>query len=338
MANELKKARAAAQQARDDLKKLRTQLYEAEQGNANSVVIFGIKQLLAAAAKRLSVALDEKTAAGKARAALTDKFWTIFKDAFDVRFKALVELDGFSAVGHYLFSQGNIQETQLAFKAVTGNAKAKIVARLGDKGTKGVKVPIMDVPVQFNVPMPIGGIPFVLQFAADFNLNVFLSGQHASLAAQGEYAFNGNTGLTYHNGSAQADTSMSNEEPNIAKYEGETPGASAFVLGVQLPKIGYGLGLFGASSMAFFDVVHVMSMTSAASAGGLFNDCKRITYLATGRVGIETQVLPIPIEALQNFVKDKLSYKTPVFKKEKVILRPKIKACEIGDGSGGSGV
>jgi hypothetical protein len=57
--------------------------------------------------------------------------------------------------------------------------------------------------------------------------------------------------------------------------------------------------------------------------------CKRITYSATGRIGIETVVVPIPIEAVQKTVNDKLSPKYEVFKKERVMLIPNIKGCEI---------
>jgi len=57
--------------------------------------------------------------------------------------------------------------------------------------------------------------------------------------------------------------------------------------------------------------------------------CLRTTYAATGDVGIETQVLPIPIESVQQYAK-KLSPKKQVLSLQSERLEPPIKACEIG--------
>ena len=326
----LKQAQAAVKEAEAEVKKVRIQLYQELEKGADKAAIFAAKQAVTEAVKRLTKKQEDKTALAKARSALQSKFWTVFSEALDVRFKMRADLRGFSVAGHYLFSQGQSQETNLAFKAINGDARVKFVARLGEKGVKGIKIPLMDVPIAFNVPMPIGGIPFVVQLAADFNLKLFLGGEHAAMAIEGEYAFNGNTGFTASKTSTSVDGSMVTKEPGIVKYQGFTPAASGFVLGVQDPKIGFGLGLFGASTMAFTDMISVLSMTSASSAvAGIVSPCKRMTYLATGRVGIETKLLPIPIEALQDWAKDKLSVKKEIWKKEKVILDPPVKGCEL---------
>jgi len=326
----LKQAQTAVKEAEAEVKKLRTQLYQELEQGADKAVIFAAKQAVTEAITQLTKKQEDKTALAKARSALQSKFWTVFSEALDVRFKMRADLRGFSVAGHYLFSQGQSQETSLAFKAINGDVRVKFVARLGEKGVKGIKIPLMDVPIAFNVPMPIGGIPFVVQLAADFNLKLFLGGEHAAMAIEGEYAFNGNTGFTASKTSTSIDGSMITKEPGIVKYQGFTPAASGFVLGVQNPKIGFGLGMFGASTMAFTDMISVLSMTSASSAvAGIASPCKRMTFLATGRVGIETKLLPIPIEALQDWAKDKLSVKKEIWKKEKVILNPPVKGCEL---------
>ena len=328
---ELREMRSEETKVRNEIREIRTHLYEAQEGHAENPVIQGQERLLKDAISRKEKLNETKLALKRVRAELSNKIWEFVSDNFDARFKAQVDLDGFSTAGHFLFSQGNVEEAQLAFKALNARAKVKVVTRLGKKGTEGSKIPLMDVPIVFNVPMPIGGIPFVLQIGADFNINVFLSGMNATLAVEGAYAVNGNTGFTYSKTSAQYDSALNSEKPGIVKAEGMTPGLSAFVLGVQLPKIGYGVGMFGVSSMAYFDVIHVLTMTSASSAVvALAPACKRITYAATGRIGIETEVLPIPIEVVQTFVKDKLNPKHEVFKKEHEVLVPNIKGCEIG--------
>ncbi len=321
--NEEKKVRA-------EIREIRAKMYEAQEGRGTNPIAEGAKHLLEEAIKRKAALDEDKLALKKARSELQDKLWEVLKEAFDARFKMQVDMDGFSAAGDYLFSKGDVEQSKFAIKALNGRAHVKIVARLGDKGTKGVKVPLMDIPLVFNVPMPMGGIPFMLQIGADFNINVFLAGEHAALAVDGEYAFNGNTGFTYSKTSSHYDGAFAATDPGITSYQGLSPGASAVVLGVQLPRIGYGVGLFGMSSMLYFDVVHVLTMTNAASAlVGLMRPCKRISYEAVGHIGIETEVLPIPIEAVQAFVKDKLNPKREVFNRKIVVTDPKLKACEI---------
>lgn len=320
---------------RKEIREIRAKLYEAQEGHAENPVILGQERLLKEAKERLGKLDEQKLALKALRQAAQEKLWDVFKEtleeALEARFKMEVDMDGFSAAGDYLFSKGDVAEAKFALKALSGHAKIKTIARLGKKGDEGSKIPLMDIPIAFNVPLPIGGIPFVLQISADFNINVFLAGLHAALAVEGEYAFNGNTGFTYSKTSSEYTGSFDNNDPGIKKYAGMSPGASAFVLGVQLPRIGYGIGLLGVSSIAYFDIIHVLTMTNAASAlAGLMPPCKRITYAAVGRIGIETEAVPIPIEAVQTFVKDKLSPKKEVFKREKIVTDPPLKACEIG--------
>jgi hypothetical protein len=102
------------------------------------------------------------------------------------------------------------------------------------------------------------------------------------------------------------------------------------VLGAQLPRIGFGLSLLGVSSIAYFDVVHVITVTKSADVaiGLVAPPCKRITYNAVGHVGIQTDVLPIPIESVQKLAR-KLSPKKEIFNHSREVLDPPIKACQI---------
>ena len=125
---------------------------------------------------------------------------------------------------------------------------------------------------------------------------------------------------------------MSGDEPQISSHTGWSPGASGALLGVQLPRIGLGLGMFGASSVAYFDVVHVLTITNGANVViGPMPHCSRFTYAAVGHIGIDTQVVPIPIDVVADRIKDALSPKKEVFNKEYELLDPPKKGCVIHD-------
>lgn len=269
-------------------------------------------------------------AAGK----MVKQLFSIVSDNVDVRFKIDAEFKGFKAASKFVFANGDVQQAQMQFKDVSGKVKAAFVGRLGKPGNKGVKIPIAHVPVSFNVPLVTEGLPFVVQLGGDFLLTVFLAGNHATLSVNGEYAFDGSSGFTYSKTSAALNdtTTMSGSQPELTAHEGASPGVSAVVLGVQLPRLGLGVGVTGyASSVGYFDVVHVLTMTESAdaAAGMLAPRCKRMTYAATGHVGVETDVPLIPIEFIQKFASDKLSGKKEVFKRQKELLDPPVKGCEI---------
>ena len=274
----------------------------------------------------------EKTEARK-RALETAKkvakaLWDIVSDNVVARIRARVDLDGFAIGENLVFKNGDIDAVSTHFKNLNGKIQAQLIGRLGHTGVENIKIPVMQVPIAFNVPIPVGGIPFVVQLGADFTLTLSLSGQHATLTVDGQTAFRGDSGFDYKESKASYSTEFKGDEPTISDYKGFSLGVSAVVLGVQVPRIGFGLGLLGVSSVAYVDVVNVITMTNGAAVGGLGPPCKRISYAAVGHVGIETDVIPLPF-GVNEKVAEKLSPKKEIFKLERQVLDPPIKMCEV---------
>jgi len=293
-----------------------------------------VSQILAEAQIKKSDLRHQLAALGKTLANHAGKeLFDIVSDALDIRFKADARLSGFDVAGTYQFADGDIEKAQLQLKNLNGSVKTDFVARLGKPGNEGSKIPVIDIPVVFDLPMPIGGIPFVCQIGTDFLINVYLAGYHATLNMTGQFQYNGTDGFTY--GKSQSsydDTLAAASKPVIALSRGASPGVSAVVLGIQIPRWGFGLGMWGVSSIAYFDIIHVFTMTKSAdeAIGMAAPPCLRTTYEAFGDVGIETQALPIPIESVQSFASNKLSPKKQIFHVTSEKLEPPIKACEIG--------
>ncbi|HVS78529.1 MAG TPA: hypothetical protein VHE11_16430 [Steroidobacteraceae bacterium] len=293
-----------------------------------------VSQILAQAEIRKADLRHQLAALGKALAKhAKDELFDIVSDNLDIRFKADAELSGFDVAGVYQFAGGDIEKAQLQLKNLNGTVRTDFVARLGKSGNQGSKIPVIDIPVVFDLPMPIGGIPFVCQIGTDFLINVYLAGYHATLNLTGQFQYNGTDGFTY--GKSQSsydDTLAASNKPAITLSRGASPGVSAAVLGIQIPRWGFGLGMWGVSSLAYFDIIHVFTMTKSADVaiGLAAPPCLRTTYAASGDVGIETQALPIPIESVQSFAKNTLSGKKQIFNLQSEKLEPPIKACEIG--------
>ena len=274
--------------------------------------------------------LEARKRALKIAKGVAAQLYQIADDNFDARLRGRVDLDGFTVGQDLGFVNGDIDVAATHFRNLNGTVQAEMIGRLGKPGNEATKIPIMHVPVSFNVPIPVGGVPFVVQLGSDFLITLSLSGMHASLTAEGQVAFKGDSGLTYAKGKANYDSSFSTSgDPQITNYQGMSPGVSAVVLAVQLPRVGLGLGVFGVSSVAYMDVVNVLTMTQAGAIGaGLIPKCKRMTYNAVGHVGVETNVIPLPIVDTSS-IAGALTTKKEIFNTTTQKLDPPVKACEI---------
>jgi hypothetical protein len=274
--------------------------------------------------------LEARKRALKVAKGVATQLYQIADDNFDARLRGRVDLDGFTIGEDLGFVNGDIDVAATHFKNLNGKVQAEMIGRLGKPGNEATKIPIMHVPVEFNVPIPVGGVPFVVQLGSDFLITLSLSGMHASLTAQGQVAFKGDSGLTYAKGKANYDSSFSTSgDPQITNYQGMSPGVSAVVLAIQLPRVGLGLGVFGVSSVAYMDVINVITMTQAGVVGaGLLPQCKRMTYNAVGHVGVETNVIPLPFVDTSS-VAGALTTKKEIFNTTTQKLDPPVKACEI---------
>ena len=263
--------------------------------------------------------------------ALTKHLFEIVSDNVDIRFRAQAQVRGFTASALYKLKQGNLDAARVQFKDLKGHVTAEFVGRLGQAGNKGFKVPVMHIPASANIPIPVYGIPFVIQVGGDFLLTIDLAGKNATMSFSGTYDFDDQSGFNYSANNGLSDIgSIVGPLPNLTDHQGMSLGTSAVVLAIQLPRVGVGLDVIAASSIVYVDTVHVFTMTQAAAVGvGLLPPCKRITYNAVGHVGIETKVLLIPIPAVQKWVKNQLSGKKEIFNRTRELLDPPVKACQI---------
>ena len=264
----------------------------------------------------------------KAAKEVAKQLWDIVSDNVDARIRARVDLDGFTMGESLVFKNGQVDLASTHFKNLNGNAHAQLIGRLGHSGSEQIKIPVMQVPIAFNVPIPVGGIPFVVQVGADFALTMSLTGAHATLSVEGQTAFRGDGGFDYSKSKASYSTEFKGDVPQISDYKGFSLGVSAVVLGIQIPRLGMGLGVFGVSSVAYVDVVHAITMTNGGAIGGLGPPCKRITYSAVGHVGIETEIIPLPFGAAEKIQKS-LSPKKEIFNRQRELLDPPVKMCEV---------
>lgn len=216
----------------------------------------------------------------------------IVSDNLDVRFIAKMELDRMSLANSIQIDGGQVQSAKINFSNLSGRIDLEFIGRLGEGDAGTVSVPVADIPVLFDIPMPIEGIPFVAQLGADFLLKIFLSGNHATHHWVSHYTFSGSSGLSATPAQTDSTGTQNTSEPVLEQKTAVSPGTSGLVLAIQLPKVGFGLGAFGGAALAFFDIVNVITITNAASVAVLNPPCKRFTQQMVCHMGVEVSVLP----------------------------------------------
>lgn len=270
----------------------------------------------------------------KQLADLQAKLFNLFEivsDNVDIRFRARADLDRAALDAAIKLAPGSNAGTAINFNDLAGSLDVEIVARLGKGGNAGVSIPVAHVPIMFNIPMPVGGLPLVAQVAADFLCKVALAGNHAAHHFHVRFNFAGSGGLSA-SGSSQTDSNFNlagkETEPEVEEPTASSPGVSGTVLAVQLPRIGLGVGVWGAAAVAYTDLVTVLTLTNSASVATLNPPCVRMTVDRVAHVGADvTTLLPIPIvtQLLQA-----LSFNKEVWRaKQWIRVKPDIQMCRI---------
>ncbi len=285
------------------------------------------------AAEAAAKAAEQKAKNLAALKSMARNVFFIISDNLDVRFRAHADIDPMSVAAVITTGvAGPVPNagSSVSFTGLKGKIDFEYVARLGEGGTGDVSLPIAHIPVVFNIPLIVSGIPFIVQVGGDFLFKVGLSGNHAAHHFHAKFDFDGQGGGLNVTTQSQANTnfSLSGSEPEVLETTAESPGVSGVVIAVQIPRVGLGVGVFGLAAMGFVDHVVVITVTNSAAVAALNPPCKRVTIDRVAHIGADlTTVMPIPIvETLSHF----LAWKKEVWKAPQWIhVDPDIKMCRI---------
>jgi hypothetical protein len=180
---------------------------------------------------------------------------------------------------------------------------------------------LLEIPQEYNFPIVIDGIPFVVTFKFALLLNEGITNVGGRATVGAHLKLNGSQGAEWRLPGepkadpvpkAQGDTSL---DFDLTRSEGAGLGPQALLVAVQYPWLGFGLGFGAARAGPFVDVVTAAS-TTYAGAAAIFPCSKGDIYI-TGSVGLEAKFLLL-----------KKNVRTTVYQKNIHKVSPNIKACE----------
>jgi hypothetical protein len=215
-------------------------------------------------------------------------------EVFDLRVKVKGHLDGFETGGDISMANAGLSNFKAKVEKLNGSADLDWIARLGEKGVFSEKVKL-EIPFNYDIPLIIGGLPFMIEVGANLLVTPGLTSHHASATGSYHMTFDGSAGITATGTDVKTESSLSGHVEN-GPHQVTSLGVSAILVAAQVPRIGFGLGLLNTSAVAFVD--HVIA-TSVVSAGALgLVPCRRYQVDDTFGAGVGVQVLGIPVPGM----------------------------------------
>jgi hypothetical protein len=239
-------------------------------------------------------------------------------EVFDLRLKVRGHLDEFDTDGVMTIADAALGNFHMNINNIQGEADLDWIARLGEQGVFSENIKV-EVPFNYDIPLIIGGIPFVVEVGVNFLVAPGLTSHHASAAGSYHITLAGNAGISATGSDVKTESSLTGtEEPGSKQVT--SLGVSAVLVAVQLPRIGFGLGLLNTSAVAYVD--HVLA-TSVVTAGGLsLIPCRRWQLNSSFGAGVGVQLLGIKIPGLGS----KKTLGTPI---DKVVTEPEGVNCKV---------
>jgi hypothetical protein len=287
----------------------------------------------------------QKTAQAGPLGPLQGKTRDLFKigsSQWDLRLRAAGMFHGTStnnglAIGsHILIKDSALALMRTNFNNVNGNVNFRFVARRGEKSEQLINSFKVELPIRFNIPVIVGGLPLMFQVAFNFIAKPALATKNDSFIGEYELPFGGNRQVSISDGKFSTSGTLKTI-PQVLQSLGSSVGVSAVLVAIQAPRVGLGLDLFAASSVAYIDLVTTATITSAGKLG-MF-PCRNSQLVSTINAGVDTQVsvdlpgiaklLGQPLNAQLKKAGDAASMRETVFRKEWYRNEPDIKACQL---------
>ena len=254
------------------------------------------------------------------------------------RLKAAATNDTLRVASNIVIQDSALALMRTDFSNVNGQLALFFIARRGEKSEQWISTGRMKVelPIRFNIPVIVGGLPMMFQVAFNFIAQPALTTKNDSFTARVDIPFNGNATVTYDKGKVTSGGTMQSL-PQVLEAFGSSIGVSAILIAVQAPRVGLGLGLFSSSSVGYIDLVNTFTITSSGELGIL--PCKNHQLVATVSAGIDTKIaLPLdgwakllgkPLSSTLDDISKAASVRQQLFKKEWYRNEPDIKGCQI---------
>lgn len=187
--------------------------------------------------------------------------------------------------GNVDIANGRNVRSNFSFLSVGG---VSITYQILDPDKDNFKLPVLRLPMTFNVPFAIAGVPMLLKVSFAVLVNVALSSKNSTIRGGETLTYGGAEAVTESGGSDSGATNpMSVKGSFVTSKPSVTLSSAAVEIASQM-KVGFGPGLAVANILGYGDVIVAIGQRTGTLVAGL--PCSAFYLSVSGHAYMEAQV------------------------------------------------
>lgn len=192
------------------------------------------------------------------------------------------------STGDLSFHSGSLTQAKVVEK-LRGKLSMNWAART-NVGADSAGQELLTLPAIAQIPLIIGGLPFVFGVGAKLIIGVALTSKYSTSEDALTLIFDGDEGFS---GSTQGGfdaTGQVSAQPTIGPGAGNRGvGVDGFFIAMASPRINFGIGVYGFSEAAYMEFKNTLYTVSKSLLSGMA--CTHQEMTTTAEVGVESQML-----------------------------------------------
>jgi hypothetical protein len=187
--------------------------------------------------------------------------------------------------GNFDIANGRNVHSSFSFLSAGG---VSITYQIIDPSKGTFKLPVLRLPMTFNVPFAIAGVPLLLKVSFALLVNVALSSKNSTIRGGETLTYGGTEAVTESGGSDSGATNpMSVKGSFITNKPSVTLSSAAVEVASQM-KVGFGPGLAVGNILGYGDVIVAIGQRTGTLVAGL--PCSAFYLTVSGHAYMEAQV------------------------------------------------
>ncbi len=187
--------------------------------------------------------------------------------------------------GNFDIANGRNVHSTFSFLSVGG---VSITYQILDPSKGTFKLPVLRLPMTFNVPFAIAGVPMLLKVSFALLVNVALSSKNSTIRGGETLTYGGAEAVTESGGSDSGATNPMSVKGSFVTSKSSITLSSAAVEVASQMKVGFGPGLAVANILGYGDVIVAIGQRTGTLVAGL--PCSAFYLTVSGHAYMEAQV------------------------------------------------
>lgn len=204
-------------------------------------------------------------------------------------------LNNFVSKGAIQVSKGQVKSSAVSEKGLSGrftlSYEVKAASGLGTGGQY-----LLSLPGELRIPIIVDGIPFFIGLKVSYFVGVGFSQKNQAISGSYTINYSGSSGFSF---ASDGVTSPSGAVKEVAKIlldkaNAVSNGPISLVIGAQVPRIEFGLGVKGASAGAYVNLV-ASTAVKVGGQGGSTGGCDARALTVEATTGVEARIFGLGI-------------------------------------------